>query len=114
MRIRKIETSTEFDNLTEDWRTLAVWNFGPLVDLDDAEENDNIQVMVSEVDGQSVAYLIADDTDLWHIETRIGFGAQGYATQLAEAAGIGFAYEVCSDAGASFCEALGIEFDDCR
>lgn len=114
MKIHKVKETQKFDSLTEDWRTLAVWNFGPLADLDDAEEDDNIQVLVGEEDEEAVAYLITEDTDLWHIETRTGYGGQGYARRLAEAAGVDFAYEVCSDEGAAFCDSLGIEFEDCR
>lgn len=114
MEIREMTNSQKFDELTEDFRTLNVWTFGPLVDLDDAEEDDNIQVLVAEVAGEAAAYLIAEDSDLWHVETREGFGGQGYARQLAEAAEVDFAYEVCSDAGVRFCESLGLEFDDCR
>jgi hypothetical protein len=114
MEIRKIDTTAKFDQLTEAWRTLQVWQFGPLTDLDDSDEDDNIQVSVAQIDGQTVAYLIADDTDLWHIETREGHGGKGYARQLAETAQIDFAYEVCSDAGARFCESINIEFEDCR
>jgi len=111
MQIQKISDSQEFDNLTEDWRKLQVWTFGPLADSD---EDDNIQVLIATVDGQVAAYLIAEDTGLWHIETRDGFGGNGYAKQLAREANINYAYEVCSDAGARFCETLNIEFDDCR
>lgn len=114
MKIKKMNQSQKFDNLTQAWRTLNVWNFGPLADLDESEEDDNIQVLVAEEDAETVAYLIAEDSDLWHIETREGHGGQGYGRRLAEAAAVEFAYEVCSDAGAEFCEALGIEFDDCR
>ena len=112
-QIRSITSTTEFDQLTEDWRTLQVYTFGPLADLDDDEDGE-IQVMIVEVDGQAVAYLIADGGDLWHIETRPGYGGNGYAKALAKAAQISYAYEVCADSGAAFCEALGIEFDDCR
>ena len=111
MEIRKVGTTDEFDTLTEEWRTLQVYTFGP---LEDVEENEDAQVLVALVDGQAAAYLIADDTDLWHIETRDGFTGNGYAKQLVQAANIRYAYEVCSDMGAEFCESLGIEFDDCR
>ncbi len=113
MQINKINTSQKFDQLTEDWRTLEVWTFGPLADLDDDEDGD-IQVLSGEVEGLVVAYLIAEANELWHIETRTGQEGHGYARRLAAQAEVDFAYEVCSDAGAQFCEALGIEFDDCR
>lgn len=113
MQTNKIETSQKFDQLTEKFRTLNVWNFGPLADLDDDEDGE-IQVLTGEVDGLTVAYLIADGSELWHIETRDGHGGHGYARRLTEAAGIDFVYEVCSEAGAKFCEALDLEFDDCR
>lgn len=113
MKIDKIETSQEFDHLTSEFRTLNVWNFGPLADLDDDEDGD-IQVLAGQVDGLTVVYLIAEGSELWHIETREGQGGHGYARRLAEAAEIDFVYEVCSDAGAEFCEAMGLEFDDCR
>jgi len=113
MQINSIRSTSEFDQLTEDWRTLQVWTFGPLADLDD-DEDEEIQALVATVAGQVVAYLIADGTDLWHIETREGRTGNGYARQLAEAAQIDFVYEVCSDAGAAFCESLGIDFEDCR
>jgi len=111
MEIQKIKTTSKFDELTEEWRTLQVCNFGPLMDL---EDNEAANVLVTTVNGEAVAYLIAEDTDLWHIETKAGNGGNGYAKQLAEAAKIDFAYEVCSDAGAQFCESLGIEWEDCR
>ncbi len=114
MQIQKISNIQEFDNLTEDWRTLQVWTFGPLANLDDSDEDDNIQALIATVDGHVAAYLIAEDTDLWHIETRDGFTGNGYAKQLASNAKINYAYEVCSEAGARFCETLNIEFDDCR
>lgn len=114
MKVRRISSSTEFDRLTEDWRTLQVWSFGPLADLDHSDEDDNIQVLVVEADQQAVAYLIAEDTSLWHIETRPGHTGQGYARRLVELAEIDYAYEVCSDAGAHLFETLDIEFEDCR
>lgn len=110
MEIKTITTTDEFDTLTEAWRTLAVYQFGPLVDM---EENDAV-VTVGLVDGTPVAYLIADGRDMWHIETRSGFSGHGYARQLAEAANIRFAWEVCTDEGAAFCDAIGIDFEDCR
>lgn len=109
MEVRKIETAKEFDKLTSDWRKLQVWQFGPLSSLDETS-----QVLVGEVNGESVAYLIADGRSLWHIETKTGYTGNGYAKQLAKIAKINFAYEVCSNDGAAFCESLGIEFDDCR
>jgi hypothetical protein len=111
MEIRKLNTPKEFEE-TIKFQTLAVWTFGPLSDFD--EDDDGTQILVAIVNGQAVAYLIADGTDLWHIETAEGHTGNGYARQLAEAAGIRYAYEVCSDEGAEFCEALGIEWEDCR
>lgn len=113
MKINKIETTAEFDQRTERFRTLNVWNFGPLADLDDDEEG-NIQVLTGQLDGLTVAYLIAEGSELWHIETREGQGGHGYARQLVKEAEIDFVYEVCSDAGADFCEAMGLEFDAFR
>lgn len=109
MEIRKLNSPEEFEE-TISFATLAVWTFGPLSDYDE----ETAQILVAEVDGEAVAYLIAEYSDLWHIETKPGHTGNGYARKLAEAAKIDFAYEVCSDAGAEFCEALGIEFDDCR
>lgn len=114
MEIRKINNTNEFDKLTEDWRNLQVYSFGPLVDLDEADEDSDIQVLVGEVDGEAVAYLIANGRSLWHIETKAGHTGNGYAKQLAKAAKINHAYEVCSDSGAALCESLGIEWEDCR
>ena len=113
MEIRKLNSPEEFEE-TVDFQTLAVWTFGPLSDWDYEDEDTETQVLVTIVNGQAVAYLIADGADLWHIETAEGHSGNGYARQLAEAAGINYANEVCSDAGANFCEALGIEWDDCR
>ena len=113
MEIQKIQTTRKFDELTENWRTLQVYTFGPLDELDE-DEDGYIQVLTAMVDGQTVAYLIAEDTDLWHIETKSGYGGNGYAKQLAQEANITFAYEVCSDAGVALCETLDIEFEDCR
>jgi hypothetical protein len=114
MEIIKTESQAKFDELTEDWRTLQVYAFGPLADLDDADEDDDIQALVGLVDGEAVAYLIAEDGDLWHIETRQGHTGNGYAANLFDEANPFYAYEVCSEAGAAFCEKMGIEFDDCR
>lgn len=111
MEIKKIVTASEFDKRTEEWRKLNTYQFGPLSNLD---TNENALVTVAEVNGESVAYLIADGRSLWHIETKTGHTGNGYAKKLAKAAKINFAYEVCSDSGAAFCESLGIEFDDCR
>jgi len=114
MEIRKIQTTNEFDKLTEKWRTLQVWTFGPLADLDDADEDDEIQVLVGEVDGEAVAYLIADGCEGWHVETKTGHTGNGYAKMLNNFAGVTVAAEVCSDGGAALCESLGIEFEDAR
>ena len=109
--IKQIKTSQEFEELTEDFRTLDVWTFGPLVDLDDNEDGE-IQVLTIEENGETVAYLIAEGSDLWHIESK--YQGRGYAKQLIEAAGIEFVYEVCSDEGVALCEALNLEYEDCR
>lgn len=113
MEIQKIINSEKFDSLTKDWRTLEVWSFGPLVDLDDSDEDDNIQVLVATIESEPIAYLIAEDTEGWHVEVKEGHTGHAYGKQLAEAANIESAQEVCSDAGAILCETLDIEFDDC-
>ena len=111
MEITKINSTNEFDKLTKNWRTLNVYQFGPLLDI---EDNEDVQVLVIVENDECVAYLIAEDTELWHIETKDGHNGKGYASQLAIEAQIDYAYEVCSDAGANFCEKLDIEYDDCR
>lgn len=112
MEIRNIATTAEFDALTEDWRTLNVWTFGPLGKLE--EENTRAVVKVAMVNNTAVAYLIADDKALWHIETNPEYRGNGYARQLAQSANVTMAWEVCTDEGAAFCESLGIEYEDCR
>lgn len=114
MEIRKINNTNEFDNLTEVWRNLQVYSFGPLVDLNEAGEDSDIQVLVGEVEEEAVAYLIADGRSIWNIEIKANHIGNGYAKQLAKAARINYAYEVCSDSGAALCESLGIEWEDCR
>jgi len=111
MEIRKIKTTSEFDKLTEDWRTLQVYTFGPLIDLDYADENDDITVLVGMVNGEAVSYLIAQGYEGWHIETKTGHGGNGYARMLNEAAGVTMACEVCSDDGIALCESLGLEYE---
>jgi hypothetical protein len=114
VEIIKAESQAKFDELTEDWRTLQVHTFGPLADFDDADEDDNIQVLIAMIDGKAAAYLIADDTDLWHIEVNDNYTGNHYGEKLARIANINYALEVCSDSGAKLCDKLGIEFDDCR
>lgn len=113
MEIKQVTTINEFDKLTESWRTLDVWTFGPLAELEDDEE---VVVTVGIVDDEVVTYLIADCEGhyLWHIETKQGHNGNGYAKILVIDADVQMAYEVCSDAGAAFCDALNIDFDDAR
>ena len=106
--IRTINTKEEFDNMTEAWRRLQTNVFGPL-----AQDRDAV-MMIVESNGEAVAYLVAEESDLWHIEVKDGARGNGYAHLLCEAAQISFAWEVCSDEGAALCESLGIDFDDCR
>jgi len=55
MEIRKIQTTDEFDKLTE-WRTLQVYTFGPLMDLENSED---VNVLVAVV----VRYVLWKDKD---------------------------------------------------
>lgn len=109
MNIRTITTTAEFDELTEDWRTLNVYGFGPLEDLG---EDGDVTVMVAEDETGAAAYIIAERGELWHVESRIA--GKGYAKALAAAANIRQAWEVCTDEGAAFCESLNIPFEDVR
>lgn len=113
MTIQPLTTTAEFDSLTAAWRTLNVYDFGPLADLDD-DEDGAVVVLVAMVAGEAMAYLIADGREGWHIETRPGCCGTGHARALARHASIAFAWEVCSDEGAAFCQSLGIPFDDAR
>lgn len=112
MEIRKINSTNEFDKLTEEWRTLQVYAFGPLADLDDADEDDEIQVLVGMVNGEAVSYLIADLHGGWHVETKAGHNGNGYARKLNEFAGVTVACEVCSDDGIALCESLGLDYEE--
>jgi hypothetical protein len=113
MEIIKITEIEKFENETEAFRTLNVWNFGPLADLED-DDNDEIQVLIAKNEGVTVAYLIAESTDLWHIETSSDAKNTGCARKLVEAAKIDFVNEVCSNQGVEFCEAMGLDYEDCR
>jgi GNAT superfamily N-acetyltransferase len=112
MNIQTVTSTKEFDSLTESWRKLAVWQFGPLCTLDD--EDTDATVLVATVDGEAAAYLIAESSGAWHVETRPEHRGRGYARTLCQAANVTFAWEVCSDEGAAFAESLGIDFDDAR
>lgn len=112
MEIRDIKTELEFNKLTQDWRTLET-SFGNVIE-NLADEDTYSVVKVAIVGSEAIAYLTAEDKELWCIETREGFTGNGFAKMLVLDAKIEMAWEVCSDAGAAFFDALDIEFEDCR
>jgi len=104
-----IKTITADEIEAIDWRTLNTHVYGPI-----AKESEDLVCLAVEVDGETVAYLVADATDLWHIEVNAAHRGHGYAKRLIAEAGIRFAWEVCSDESAALLESLNINFEDVR
>lgn len=104
-----IKTITADEIEAIDWRTLNTHVYGPI-----AKESDDLVSLAMVVDGATVAYLVADGSDLWHIEVNAAHRGHGYAKRLIAEAKISFAWEVCSDESANLLESLNINFEDVR
>jgi ribosomal protein S18 acetylase RimI-like enzyme len=114
MQIERITTQQAFD---VDFAQLAVWTFGPLVNLprdeeDEADESD--VVLLARENGRTVGYLTADSAGVWCVEVRPEARGRGIARSLVKASGARAFCEVCTDDGAALAEALGLEWEDAR
>lgn len=113
MQIIRITTQAQFDELV-DFAQLAVYQFGPLVDLPvDADDETAVDAFVAvAVEGDEVvAYISADMHGVWCVETREGYTGRGYAKALVAASGARHFCEVCGDGGLLLAEACGCTFD---